>query len=414
MTFLLLPFELTYREFQMTGMLLLALFIFAFCLGALLKTPPLRKAPPKLHLRLDFSNADRLLVFVAGLSLILFALQLFLKTEFDLSSSHLARSIQAQALLKGESSNSSLAFKIAFLAYPASYIYLARQMIFQRSLKIISFVTFGILPSVLASLSMGGRSPLLYAIIILLVSLGIRVKFRKGNTEAIKQRDPLFRPILVLSGIVFLIVSFGYFATVFTVRAQLNGGVDTMLAHAASTWGVTFSGGFFEFMRDGIGNTFTYLVFVFAWYFVQGGVISNTILAQYDGEFMLGGYGIDIFSALLRRVDGAWIADSFSYLLNMDVYGYFPSAFGTLFVDYGLIGVPIAFVWGWLAGKVYWQTSNGKNPVWYILEPFIITGIILSLINTPLGFGNGFITHIWLACAFLLIRVQKTESEGPR
>jgi hypothetical protein len=44
---------------------------------------------------------------------------------------------------------------------------------------------------------------------------------------------------------------------------------------------------------------------------------------------------------------------------------------------------------------------------WLLIGPFATIGIVFSIINTPLGFTNGFVTHGWLLVAFLLLKSQQ-------
>jgi hypothetical protein len=110
-------------------------------------------------------------------------------------------------------------------------------------------------------------------------------------------------------------------------------------------------------------------------------------------------------AALLRRLNGEFIANGYADLLHMNVYGFLPSAFGSLFVDLKFFGLIPCLIWGWVAGKAYGMVRQGRDPRWLMTVPFITVGIFFSLINTPIGFSNGLVTHIWLVAAFLTARV---------
>jgi hypothetical protein len=155
------------------------------------------------------------------------------------------------------------------------------------------------------------------------------------------------------------------------------------------------------------------MIFIFVWYLVQGLVMSNAIFTSYNGGMLLGGYGIDLAAALLRRVNGNFIADGYAVLLQMNTYGFLPSAFGSLYVDLKFFGLIPCLIWGWLAGKVYGQVKRGQDPRWLLIVPFVTVGIFFSLINTPIGFSNGFVTHLWLVAAFLTAKVVR-RPVGPR
>jgi hypothetical protein len=105
----------------------------------------------------------------------------------------------------------------------------------------------------------------------------------------------------------------------------------------------------------------------------------------------------------MRRVNGDWLASNFSHLLNLGTYGFLPSAFGCLFVDFKYFGILICFAWGWWCKSVYFKMNSG-NLRSMLLGPFMLNGIIFSLINTPFGFTNGFVTHLWLFIVYFMIK----------
>lgn len=209
-------------------------------------------------------------------------------------------------------------------------------------------------------------------------------------------------------------IAFIYFVQVFATRADVVGGVEGMFGVAETSWGVSFNGRLSNFFFGVFGPDVTYLIFIFAWYLVQGLVMSNVIFSQYDGGLLMGAYGIDLMSALLRRLNSEFVADGYSVLLQMNVYGFLPSAFGSLYVDLKFLGLIPCLIWGWLAGKVYLNVKRGQDPRWIMVVPFVTLGIFFSLINTPIGFSNGFVTHGWMIVAFLTSRlVKRTPVERP-
>ena len=201
-----------------------------------------------------------------------------------------------------------------------------------------------------------------------------------------------------------------YFVQVFFARADVAGGVEGMFGVASTSWGVNFNGRFSNVFFALLGPDGTYLVFVFVWYLVQGLVMSNAIFTEYNGSMMLGSYGVDLIAAAMRRINGQFIADGYAVLLRMNTYGFLPSAFGSLYVDFRFFGLIPCFLWGWLSGKVYANVKRGVDDRWLLLVPFVTVGIFFSLINTPIGFSNGFVTHIWMVVAFLAAKVQRATS----
>ncbi len=406
-SFFILPFELTHRKFDTGGFITLIAFLMAFCIGALIKSLPIPQRFPHQQIVLEFSRVDKLLKLVAGIACIVFAIEIIRRGNIDLGAAYLERSDRAQALLNGALSNSSIYFKIGFLTYPASYIFIARQLIYEKKPKLIALFIFGILPGFLAAMAMGGRAPLFNTIVFVILSYILRKRLSEKDKSISQSRFRKVPPPIRVIAIIFAVFALNYFINVFVARASGVGGPEAMLNLVASQWGVTFSGPKADLMVSTLGPATTYLIFVFIWYLVQGIVMSNALFTNYDGEMLWGVYGVDIFSAVMRRVDGAGVAAKFNYLLNLETYGFLPSAFGSLFVDFSYGGILVAAIWGWLASLVYRHIKLGYDLRWRLFAPFITFGILFSLINTPIGYSNGFITHLWMVIAFILIRTSR-------
>ena len=405
LAFMILPFQLTYRTISSEGIVVLFVFLGVFCLGGLLRTVYLPQKPVTPPSGLVFDRADLLLKTLSLIAIVTMGLEVVRGGGLDLGSAYEVRSEQAQAMLNGGLSQSSGIFKIGFISYPAGYVYLARSILLEAKPKWFPVFVFGLLPVALAGLAMGGRAPIFNGLAYAFFAYRARVYlFGKKKPVVDAPRPRKMNPFVkfVVFGLGFL--AFNYFINVFIVRAEVAGGAESMLQIAATQWGVTFAGPRADLMNDVFGPVTTYLIFVFVWYLIQGLVMSNSLFTIYDGAPMLGVYGIDILTAIMRRVDPAGVSDGFGYLLNLETYGFLPSAYGTLFVDYLYGGLAFAFLWGWLAALVYRNIRRGIDPRWFLFSPFITLGIIFSLVNTPLGFSNGFITHFWLVVSFLLIR----------
>lgn len=401
---IILPFELTHRSIELPGLAVLLLFLAVFCIGGLLRTVYLPQRPVTDPSLLGTKRADLLLKVLASIGLMTMGLEVVRGGALDLGSAYSARSDQAQAMLHGALSQSSGIFKIGFICYPAGYVFLARSLLLDAKPKWTQIILFGVLPGVLAGLAMGGRAPMFNTISYGFVAYTARgILFGKRKSESAPKARKI-HPITKMVAIVFGVLAFNYFINVFIIRAEVAGGAEIMLNIVASQWGVTFGGPRAEAMIAFLGSTTTYLIFAFVWYLIQGVVMSNSLFMSYQGEPLMGVYGIDILTAVMRRFDSAGVSEGFSYLLNLDTYGFLPSAFGSLYVDFLFGGLLFTFLWGWLAAVVYRNIRLGRDPRWFIFSPFITLGVIFSLINTPLGFSNGFITHFWLVTTFLLIR----------
>lgn len=415
--FYLLPFQLEGRVMTLYGFMILILFIGTFCVGALAAARPQPQQPRPDNLVVDFQMTDRILMIAGVIAIVASVLDVQGRNLLDLADAYQVRSDRAGALLAGGQSDSTVWFQIAFLTYPAGYVYIVREVAYRARPLVWRIAAFGLGPVVLTSLAMGGRAPLFYALVMIVYGFALRkqlfkprIKPARGPAPAVRgapRRRPfkLGAPAKVGIGLVCAIAGL-YFVQVFFARADVAGGVDGMFGVASQSWGVNFNGRFSSIFFGLFGSDGTYLIFVFVWYMVQGLVMSNAIFSDYQGSMLFGAYGVDLVAALMRRLNGEFIANGYAELLQMNVYGFLPSAFGSLFVDLKFLGLLPCLIWGWLTGKVYGKVRQGRDPRWLMMVPFITVGIFFSLINTPVGFSNGFVTHIWLIVAFLTARVR--------
>jgi hypothetical protein len=422
--FYILPFQLEGRVMTLYGFMILMLFIATFCTGALVAARPQLQRPRPTDIAIDFRLTDRILMVAAIIAILGALLDVQGRNVLDLADAYQARSDRAGALLAGGESESTLWFQLAFLTYPAGYVYIVREVAFRARPVLWRIGVFGMAPVVLTSLAMGGRAPLFYALLMLIYGFALRSQLFKTTAKrpVPARRAAPGRPVrkpfrlsapakagIGLLGAVFFV----YFVQVFVARADVVGGIEGMFGVASTRWGVNFDGHFSDLIFGVFGLDGAYMIFIFVWYLVQGLVMSNAIFTSYNGGMLLGGYGIDLAAALLRRVNGNFIADGYAVLLQMNTYGFLPSAFGSLYVDLKFFGLIPCLIWGWLAGKVYGQVKRGQDPRWLLIVPFVTVGIFFSLINTPIGFSNGFVTHLWLVAAFLTAKVVR-RPVGPR
>ena len=96
-------------------------------------------------------------------------------------------------------------------------------------------------------------------------------------------------------------------------------------------------------------------------------------------------------------------------LADLNVYGFLPNAFGSLYVDFKFLAFIPTFAWGYACGYAYRRMGLSQDARWVFLGPFIFIGLFFSVINTPLGFGNGLMTHFWLFAVIFLIRPVGTH-----
>lgn len=335
----LLPFQLLKRELTIQGIVMLAVFIGAYLVGTVMVSTRSQVSPVAPN-RINADRAEAWLMVASGFATLFFILDAWDKDLFDLAAAYELRSDAADALLKGEASNSLIWFQLAFLLYPAGYVYTAVHALYARRVQAWKLVVFGLLPIGLATLDMGGRVPIFYAVIVAWLAL----KERKKVGHPVQQKAQVSNRrkwILRLIWLVVLVALFQYFAAVFMIRAATAGGTMEMFGVAEKQWGVGFGGPTAELIFMALGDDIAYLIFIFVWYLVQGFVMSNYLFSAYDGPLQMGIYGLDLMSALMRRLDPQRVAEGFDVLLTLGTYGFLPSAWGSLYVDFGLFAIII-------------------------------------------------------------------------
>jgi hypothetical protein len=414
----LLPYQLIGRQFSIDGTLLMAAFVMVFLIGSLLLPGRRRICPDTNFDQIDAGRALMILALASVVASVCFLMDARDKNLFDLELAYETRSEAADALLKGEASNSSAWFQLGFLFYPAGFVYTALHIVYAKSISLPRIALLGLLPIGLATLGMGGRVPIFYAMLVVWLALQERRKYWAGAEPGGSGPAPMLsrwtvRLLLGMAGLVL----FAYFASVFMVRAEVVGGARGMFEVAEDRWGIGFGGALSPLVFGLLGENFAYLLFVFVWYLVQGFVMGNIIFSEYDGPMQMGVYGLDLMSALMRRVAPDSVAQGFDALMELGTYGFLPSAWGSLYVDLGLLGLFASLLWGLFAALAYKRIVVQQQARWLIVGPFVTLGIVFSVINTPLGFTNGLVTHLWLLAAFFLLRrgaASKALVSSPR
>ena len=263
--YVLLPYQLLERELTTQGVVILAVFIAAYLVGTLMV--PTRRlaslvAPPT---RINADKAEMWLMAASGLATVFFILDAKDKDLFDLAVAYELRSETADALLKGEASNSSVWFQMAFLLYPAGYVYTAVHALYARRVQAWKLVVFGLLPIGLATVGMGGRVPIFYAVIVAWLALKERKKIGHLNPQQ-AQHSTRRKWLVRLVWFVVLAALFQYFAAVFMIRAAVAGGSMEMFDVAEQRWGVGFRGPMSGLIFAVFGEDIAYLIFIFTWY----------------------------------------------------------------------------------------------------------------------------------------------------
>jgi hypothetical protein len=406
---LIMPIQLVTRSFSLYGSLILALFIGSFCIGTLLRSRVISETVFIAKGPLDFRIADRILIAAALAAILVYAIEVFTSGAGDLSAAWEVRSERATLLLQGLDSGSSIWFQIGFLLYPVGYVAIAREVVFRESVQVLRVGLFGFGPLVACAIAIGGRGPILFALIVLGLSIlarrqGKRADKEKPKLDTDRRSKNLIYGVLIT---ITVLIAMNYFVNVFIVRSEAGGGLDLTLENVVRVWGVDFAGPGASFIRSTLGEGNAYLLFAFSWYLAQGPLLGNEVFTHFQGDPGYGVYGVELATSLVRRLNGEFVASRLYALEDINIFGFVYSAFGTLYIDFYFFGILVAALWGYLASVVYVHIRLDTDGRWLLVGPFVTMGIMFSLINTPIGLSNGLITYAWLLIAFLAIRQIK-------
>ncbi|MCV0386477.1 MAG: oligosaccharide repeat unit polymerase [Nitrobacter sp.] len=104
-----------------------------------------------------------------------------------------------------------------------------------------------------------------------------------------------------------------------------------------------------------------------------------------------GVYEVGILSPLLRVFfpDNQTLSSMSSQLRSAEIYGFFPSAWGAAYIDFGASGATIYIVlWGLVAGLSFRGSQVSKLTTPPLILTFIFSSIALSPLQGPLGIAN--------------------------
>ena len=204
---LILPFQLIDREISNYGIIIFIIFLSAFFIGTVSNKNKSIISTNSIFLT---KKAHKIISFVSFVSLVC------LITDFDFTNLNLIsiaseREEISLSLITGGLSNSSTAFKLAFLTYPSAYVLIALSIIYSKKINYLHLLILGYLPIILSTIIMGGRNPLFYAIAITFFSIKIRSNYSgelnvykpKSNNLSFKQRVIKF---IILSFIVITVL----------------------------------------------------------------------------------------------------------------------------------------------------------------------------------------------------------------
>jgi hypothetical protein len=299
----------------------------------------------------------------------------------------------ADLLAAAELSRGLLTY-LGYLFYPALYLAVALGITYYEALGIRAKLLLAlnmVCPFVLA-VFFGGRSPILVVFLIVASSLVAR---RQLGLRGIPSGAGL--KSLAIVGILAFFV---YTNIIWFQRLGLSpSAIDILLGHAATVWGIA-PGTALESRLAELGMTDALLPLLGLWFYMfQGPMIFERLIDSNSLPILFGGYHIDVVAAVFRMFGPtrAMLSDGYGRLLDADVYGYFPTAWGSLLIDFSLLSVPFVALWGWLSGRVFARLRRYGGPGDAVLYVFLFYSILISPISAPLGLANSFLIFLYFA-----------------
>lgn len=200
---------------------------------------------------------------------------------------------------------------------------------------------------------------------------------------------------------------------------QKPGSVDEILAKMLEAWNVKPRGYVTSVVESGNLSARSAMIGLSTYFYLTHGV--RTIDIVWHAREMLtpkrGVYEIGVLSPLLQIFfpSNQHVEGMEAELKAAMVYGFFPTAWGAAFIDFGLVGAIIyILVWGVVAG---WSAAGRKHsdlmtPL--LLLVFVLASILLSLVQGPLGMANSALVLVSLVLTGLTFDFARLRSGSPK
>jgi hypothetical protein len=298
-----------------------------------------------------------------------------------------------------------------YLLYPALYLVVAIGICYYEGLRSRGklLLTANMIGPCLLAVLFGGRSPILVLFLIIVAScvvrrlLGLRA-FPAGAS-------------LKVAGVVGILGFILYTNLIWFQRLELSAStVNVLLEHAEKVWGIEPSQQF-ESWLAGMGKQDLMVPLLGAWFYLfQGPSILERLITVREYPVLFGGHHIDIVAAGFRLFPATrtMLADGYASLLQANVYGFFPTAWGSLLIDFSFGAFPLIALWGAVCGTSYMRLRRDGRPGDAIYYVFLVYSIMISPISAPFGLANSFVIFLhFFGFKLWLMSTRKTVKTNP-
>jgi hypothetical protein len=172
-----------------------------------------------------------------------------------------------------------------------------------------------------------------------------------------------------------------------------SGGISAFLTTMEVSWHVKLRGYMLSAIDSGRLSSATATALVSTYFYLTHGVriLDLTWNARQQISPRWGVYEVGVVSPIIRVFfPQSGLLDEMAVQLKAaDIYGFFPSAWGAAYIDFGIAGAVIyVLIWGFAAG---WSNSGTKHSALTLpplLLTFVLGSILLSPVQGPLGIAN--------------------------
>lgn len=261
---------------------------------------------------------------------------------------------------------------------------------------------------IIYSLLYGGRMPVLILILLIVACCFIRILLGKSLMP-----ERLLFPKLIIFSICF----------VFYNNYIFSGRIDNVHASPAyyleaveNSWGAAPSPWLNQLADDGwISERKAISIFVHSMYLTHGVVSFQKIVNNYlHFRPYWGTYQVGILSPLLRVFypSSHVLADMQANMIETNIYGFYTTVWGALFLDFGLVGAILFIVlWGFVSGVAYKHAKDSSNIGSQLILAFCYVSIPMSIFNAPFGMANSFLIFAAIITAIFLLKGISIKSD---
>jgi hypothetical protein len=313
---------------------------------------------------------------------------------------------RAEDLLAASEISKGVLTYCGYLLYPALYLVVAIAICYYEGLRARGklLLTLNMIGPFVLAVLFGGRSPIFVLFLIIAASCVVR---RLLGLRALPAGA--FLKVAGIGGVLGFIL---YTNVIWFARLELSvSTVNVLLAHAERIWGIEPSHRF-ESWLAGMGKQDLMVPLLGAWfYFFQGPSIFERLTSAGGYPVLFGGYHIDIVAAGFRLFPETrtMLADGYASLLKSNVYGFFPTAWGSLLIDFSFGAFPLIALWGAVCGTTYARLRRYGRPGDAIYYVFLFYSIMIGPISAPFGLANSFVTFLY----FLGFKLWLTSTGTP-